>query len=77
MKIRIGHPAYESWCYNHAVYVDSKSAAVRELQNRFVPRGRARTAINKVVEQGYGGSTYTTLPSGLEKGIEIYIYPDM
>lgn len=72
--IRIGHPSYGKWCFNHAVYCNSKSAAVRELQNRFVPRARARKAINEALGNHCQASfTHTEIPSGVDYGIEIAV----
>ena len=71
--IAIGHPSYGDWCFNHRTYHSSKSSAVRELMSRFVPRQRARKAVEVALQNGYGSFTHTEAPSGAEYGIELVI----
>lgn len=74
LTVRIGHPSYGAWCQNHAVICHSKSSAVRELCSRFVPRARARKAVSEALRNGYGASTHTETPAGIDYGIEIAVF---
>lgn len=72
LTIRVGHVSYGEWCLNHPVTCRSKSAAVRELQNRFVTRRAARHAVADALKQG-GSSVGTETPGGGRYCVELLV----